>query len=209
MCYSLHNTVCSTVALKELLIHIAASNTWRYFNSIVYPRGECWGTLISPCPYIHHSTHTPCTLGLCSSSFLFFQHLAGGTLSFLYIAPQIPHPPASFPDSSVCSSLPSLPHIYYYCIICISPIALYSLSLCEVIYLCACLLWALKSFIEIKARALGSDNPDFSSDELLWPWAVYETSVSPIIIMDKTGILILLPTLVFGGLICCFFLSAL
>lgn len=69
----------------------------------------------------------------------------------------------------------------------------YILSLCEVSYVCACLLWASKGLIEVRTIALASDSPDFTSDELVWPWAFCVTSWSPIIFRDKTSILIYFP----------------
>lgn len=99
----------------------------------------------------------------------------------------------SFPDSPVYGSLPSLPRAPQTLLFVPLLLHFYSLSLCEVSYVCACLLWASKRLIEVKTIALASDSPDFTSDELVWPWAFCVTSWSPIIFRDKTGILIYFP----------------
>lgn len=168
--------------MANSLIHIAAGNIWRHFNSVVYTESGWWEHLLPPGPHTRHSAYMPCILGLCSSSFFCSQHLPVEAPPFSFS--QTPHPLASllrFLNLQQLAPLLRAPQT----------LSVYISSCTVIVRLTG--KWFIyvpffsephRRLTEVKATAFHSDSPEFTSDQLVWPWAFYVTSLNHIIFLD-------------------------
>lgn len=179
------------------LIHIAARNIWRHFNSVVYTESGRWGTFTSP-----RSSYSPLRIHALHSGSLLKQFFLLPTPASWSPALQLQSNTTSSGKSSQIPQ-PAAARLSPTCspnFICMRLLLhFYSPSHWEVIYLCALFLWASQ-------EAHRSQSNSFS---FRWSWVhQWPACVTLGILCDlfkpyhfpglKTG-LVLFPTLVFGG----------